>query len=133
MEALPVAPSIHVLDHHTYVHNAKRWVALAAVQTEYGTQLKFYKWKWNGERWRVDLARFLLADIDLCRLASDAIDLARKHGIKLRWPSLEQIAGVKVSIQRPPNCKKCGSGDQVRAYGTITVWQCKRCGDSWRA
>src|SRR5579864_2052573 len=104
MSALPVAPSIQVVEHRTYVHTARRWVALCVVRDEFGMGLKFYKWIWRDSQseWKVDLARFSLIDIDVCRLASDAVELSQQYGIPLRWPTLEQISRVGISVQRAP-------------------------------
>ena len=57
MAGLPVAPNVHVIDHRTYVRTRMRWVALCVVQTEYGKNLKLYKWIWREyeQRWKVDL------------------------------------------------------------------------------
>ncbi len=80
MGALPVSPNVSVITHRTYVRTAKRWVALCIVKSEFGVGLKFYKWisRDGGAQWKVDLARFSVGDIDLCQMASDAIEMAQE-------------------------------------------------------
>lgn len=133
MSALPVAPNIQVVEHRTYVHTARRWVALCIVKDEFGMGLKFYKWIWRDSQsqWKVDLARFSLIDIDVCRIASDAVELARQYGIPLRWPTLEQISKVEISVQRAPQCPSCGGQGEVEALETVTTWHCSKCDETW--
>jgi ribosomal protein L37AE/L43A len=133
MSTLPVDPNIHVVTHRDYVHNTKRWVALCVVRTEFGLGLKFYKWKWreSEQEWRVDLARFSVTDIDLCRVASDAIQWSKKYNIQLSWPSLEQIKEVDVSVQSAPFCPSCNNRDAVESVETIAHWHCSRCDEDW--
>jgi hypothetical protein len=108
MSALPVSPNIHVLEHRTYVHTSKRWVALCVVQNQFGVGLKFYKWVWrdSGSQWKVDLSRFLVTDIDLFKIASDAVELARQYNISLHWPTLAEIGNLGVSVQRVPIARR---------------------------
>lgn len=133
MGALPVAPNVEVVEHRTYVHTAKRWVALCVVHNEFGFGLKFYKWicRHYDDEWKVDLARFSVGDIDICRMASDAIELAGRYGIKLDWPTLDQIAGVDVSVQSTPECPSCHGRSQVVGLETVTTWHCTRCDETW--
>ncbi len=135
MSALPVAPTIHVIEHRTYVRTAKRWIALCVVQTEFGVGLKFYKWIWRDSdlRWKVDLARFSVVDVDLCRVASDAVELAQQYGLRLDWPTLEQVSKVGVSVQSTPACPNCGRPDRVEEVETTTTWHCRGCDESWNA
>ncbi len=133
MSTLPVDPNVHVVTHRDYVHNSKRWVALCVVKTEFGLGLKFYKWKWreSQQEWRVDLARFSVTDIDLCRAASDAIQWSKKYNIPLSWPSLEQIGEIGISVQTTPLCPSCKRSDSVEELETMSHWQCTRCDEAW--
>ena len=133
MSTLPVAPTVHVVTYRDYVHNTKRWVALCVVKTEFGFRLKFDKWKWreSEQAWRVDLARFSVGDIDLCRVASDAIQWSKKYNIPLSWSSLEQIGQIGVSVQSTPQCPSCKSSDSVEELETMSHWQCTRCDEAW--
>jgi hypothetical protein len=133
MGALPVSPNIHVVEHRTYLHTPKRWVALCVVQNEFGVGLKFYKWVWrdSSSQWKVDLARFSVTDIDLFKIASDAVELAKQYNISLHWPTLEEIGNVGVSVERVPECPSCGSRGRVEELETVTTWHCSECDQSW--
>ena len=133
MAGLPVAPNVQVIDHRTYVRSRKRWIALCVVQTEHGTTLKFYKWRWDEykQQWKVDLARFSVKDVDVCQIAADAVEMARQYGISLSWPTLKQTAKVDVTIQTTPKCARCASPAAVEQVITRTTWRCGDCGEIW--
>ena len=89
MSPLPVSASLKVLAYKTYVQTAHRWIALFVVSNGLKNTLRFYKWRRedNASPWKVDLARFSVADLDLGLLASDAIELAQAYKVRLEWPS----------------------------------------------
>jgi ribosomal protein S27AE len=132
MATLPVAPGLDVLASKTYVRTTHRWVALCVISSEFGNRLKFYKWKWREDEqcWKVDLARFSVADIDLCRVAVDAIDLARQYNIALQWNTLHQMQDIGVTVQTSPPCPECGE-TQTDTLQTVTRWYCGECGHCW--
>ena len=33
------------------------WIAIVACETRRGNDVRFYKWKWRDDNWKVDLAR----------------------------------------------------------------------------
>jgi ribosomal protein L37AE/L43A len=123
-----------VIDHRTYVATNHRCVALCVVRSErYGLVLRFYKWvmKTPEKGWKVDLARFQVGDIDLCALASDAIELASKHGIHLGWASLDRVRQIDVAVQTVPMCPCCEKSDRVTELQTDVIWECGRCGNAF--
>ena len=134
MSDLPISPKFKVLAEREYVQTAHRRVALFVVSNGSRNQLRFYKWRRadSESAWKVDLARFSIADIDLCRLVSDAIELARTFRIRLDWLSLEQLRGVGFSVQTLPACPRCHS-DQVAAAKTLTQWCCQQCEHEWES
>jgi hypothetical protein len=126
MSALPVAANLHVIEHRTYLHTAKRWIALCVVQDEYGIGIKFYKWAWRevDAQWKVDLARFSIIDVNLFQIAADAAEFARRYDIKLKWSTLEAISKLGVSVQTTPRCPHCDSDSGVESVQTNTTWHC---------
>lgn len=86
-EKLPLSDFYELLDARTYVRTAKRWVALCALKSKFGKELKLYEWNWRGEEkgWKVALANLNVASINLKRLAADAEALATQHNILLKW------------------------------------------------
>jgi hypothetical protein len=86
-EKLPLSEYYELLEARTYVRTPKRWVALCALKSKFGKELKLYEWNWKGEGkgWKVALANMSVAGINLKRLAADAEDLAARHEIPLKW------------------------------------------------
>ena len=72
-----------------------------------------------------------MTDIDLFRIASDAVELAKQYSISLHWPTLEEIGNVGVSVQRTPECPSCGPSGRVEELETVTTWHCSECDQSW--
>ncbi|MBI4467121.1 MAG: hypothetical protein HY656_06830 [Acidobacteria bacterium] len=87
LEKLPLSEYYELLDSRTYARTAKRWVALCALKSKFGKELKLYEWNWRGEEkgWKVALANLNVASINLRRVATDAEQLAARHDIPLRW------------------------------------------------
>jgi len=134
MDDLPISPRFEVLAEREYVRTAHKRVVLLAVAYGSRRELRFYKLRRDDSesRWKVDLARFSIGDIDFCRLVSDAIELARIFRIPLDWLSLEQLRGVGFSMQTLPECPECHS-DQVAAAKTPTKWCCQQCEHEWES
>ncbi|MFQ5664521.1 MAG: hypothetical protein ACE5HL_11905 [Terriglobia bacterium] len=86
-EKLPLSEYYELLDSRTYVRTHKRWVALCALKSRFGKELKLYEWNWKGEEkgWKVALANMNVAGLNLKQVAADAEELAAKHDIPLRW------------------------------------------------
>ncbi len=84
---LPVSDFYTLLGARTYVRSNRRIVALCALGTKYGKELKLYEWNYKGgeKGWKVALANINVAGINLKQLATDAEALAAEHGIPLKW------------------------------------------------
>ncbi len=76
-----------MLEARTYVRTPKRWVALCALKSKFGKELKLYEWNWRGEGkgWKVGLANMNVNQLNLKQLAADAETLAVKYEIPLQW------------------------------------------------
>ena len=86
-EKLPLSDYYELLDARTYLRTPKRWVALCALKSKFGKELKLYEWNWRGEEkgWKVALANLNVTSLNLKRIAADAEELAAKHDIPLKW------------------------------------------------
>lgn len=86
-ERPPLSDYYELLDSRTYLRTQKRWVALCALRSKFGKELKLYEWNWRGEEkgWKVALANLNVASLNLKRVAADAEELAAQHQIALRW------------------------------------------------
>jgi hypothetical protein len=86
-EKLPISDFFELLDQRVYVRTNRRIVALCVVKSKFRTELKLYEWVWKGEGkgWRVGLANINVEGINLKKIAADAEELAKAHGIALRW------------------------------------------------
>jgi len=134
MTVIPVNPKLTVLAHKTYVHTHGRWVVLAVVKNGRGINLKLYKWRKSREgddRWKVDLSRFTVVDIDLCQIAADAIDFAREYGLPLRWKSLDKLKEIEISTPNSPDCPTCRTNNCVSQASVVKTWRCNHCEDQW--
>ena len=83
----PVSPTLKVLAYTDYVKTNHRWVALCVVTDGSKSSIRFYKWRWDKSqaKWKVDLARFSVSDVDLVRVAADAIRYSNAFKIRLDW------------------------------------------------
>lgn len=86
-EKLPVSDYYELLDARTYRRTPKRWVALCALKSKFGKEIKLYEWNWRGEEkgWKVAFANINVGSLNLKRIAADAEELAAKHDIPLKW------------------------------------------------
>ncbi len=86
-EKLPLSEYYELLEARTYVRTPKRWVALCALKSKFGKELKLYEWNWRGEGkgWKVGLANMNVNQLNLKQLAADAETLAVKYEIPLKW------------------------------------------------
>lgn len=89
----PVSESYKVLEGHDIYRSSKLIVALVAVESEFGRDLRLYRWqkrldkKANAEAWKVDLARMSVRDWNWEELAQKIKELKAKYGIKERGGS----------------------------------------------
>ena len=84
---LPISDFYTLVGSRTYVRTSRRIVALCAVQSKFGKELKLYEWNYKGEAkgWKVALANINIVGINLKQVAADAEALAAEHGIPLKW------------------------------------------------
>lgn len=77
----PVSPTFKVLDGHDIYRSNSLIVALVAVESQYGRDLRLYRWARRNDQWKVDLCRMGVGRWNWDEIAARAKDLVKKHGI----------------------------------------------------
>lgn len=80
----PVSESFKVLEGYDIYRSAKLIVALVVVESEFGKDLRMYRWQKRNEAWKVDLCRMSVAGWKWDEIAAKAMELIEKHGVKKR-------------------------------------------------
>jgi hypothetical protein len=78
----PVSQSFKVLEGFDIYRSSKLIVALVVVDSDFGKDLRMYRWQKRGEAWKVDLCRMSVSNWDWDLLSSKAKELIEKHGLK---------------------------------------------------
>jgi len=86
-QGLPIGTFYKLLDKRIYVHTQKKIIALCALRSQHGKELKLYEWEWRGEEkgWKVALANFRIGNVNLEQVAKDARLFAVEYDIDLEW------------------------------------------------
>jgi hypothetical protein len=80
----PVSQSFKVLGGYDIYRSAKLIVALVAVDSEFGKDLRMYRWQKRGEAWKVDLCRMSVASWEWDEVSQKAKELIEKYGLGKR-------------------------------------------------
>jgi hypothetical protein len=80
----PVSESFQVLEGYDIYRSEKLIVALVVVQSDYGRDLRLYRWQKRNEAWKVDLCRMSVALWNWEVLAQKARELIEKYEIGRR-------------------------------------------------
>src|SRR5579864_3984653 len=75
----PVSESFKVLEGYDIYRSDKLIVALVVVESEFGHDLRLYRWQKRNDAWKVDLCRMSVASWKWDILASKAKELMEKH------------------------------------------------------
>ena len=78
----PVSESFKVLEGYDIYRSAKLIVALVVVESEFGKDLRMYRWQKRNDAWKVDLCRMSVAGWKWDEIASKAKELIEKHGVR---------------------------------------------------
>lgn len=86
-ESYPVSDNFKVLGGYDIYRSAKLIVAIVAVESSFGKDVRLYRWqmretKASGPGWKVDLARMSVARWDWSAIAKNVMELKQRHGIK---------------------------------------------------
>jgi hypothetical protein len=77
--AYPVSESFKVLEGYDIYRSEKLIVALVVVDSDFGRDLRLYRWQKRNEAWKVDLCRMSVAGWDWETLALKAKELIEKY------------------------------------------------------
>ena len=78
----PVSESFKVLEGYDIYRSSKLIVALVVVESEFGKDLRMYRWQKRNEAWKVDLCRMSVAGWKWDEIAAKAKELIEKHGVR---------------------------------------------------
>ena len=73
-----------MLEGHDIYRSEKLIVALVVVQSDFGRDLRLYRWQKRNESWKVDLCRMIVALWNWDTLALKAKELIEKYEIGKR-------------------------------------------------
>ena len=77
----PVSESFKVLEGFDIYRSNKLIVALVVVDSDFGRDLRMYRWQKRQDAWKVDLCRMSVATWQWDQLASKAKELIEKYEI----------------------------------------------------
>jgi len=77
----PVSESYKVLEGYDIYRGDKLIVALVVVESEFGRDIRLYRWQKRNDAWKVDLCRMSVASWQWDDLASKAKEMMERHEI----------------------------------------------------
>ena len=80
----PVSESFQVLEGYDIYRSEKLIVALVVVQSDFGRDLRMYRWQKRNDAWKVDLCRMSVALWNWDTLAQKAKELTERYEIGRR-------------------------------------------------
>lgn len=77
----PVSPTYKVLDGHDIYRSNNLIVALVVVESQFGRDLRLYRWMKRKDQWKVDLCRMGVGRWKWDEISAKAKELIAKYGI----------------------------------------------------
>jgi hypothetical protein len=78
----PVSQTFTVLDGYDIYRSSNLIVALVVVQSQFGKDLRLYRWLKRNDQWKVDLCRMGVGRWKWDEIAARAKDFIEKYGLK---------------------------------------------------
>lgn len=78
----PVSATFKVLDGHDVYRSNNLIVALVVVESQYGRDLRLYRWMKRQEQWKVDLCRMSVKRWKWAELAAKALEFIEKYNLR---------------------------------------------------
>ncbi len=78
----PVSDQYKVLEGYDIYRGSKLIIALVAVESQFGRDLRLYRWQLRGEAWKVDLCRMSVKGWEWQKIAAKASEMRTKHNVK---------------------------------------------------
>jgi hypothetical protein len=77
----PVSESYKILEGYDIYRSSNLIVALVAVESQFGKDLRLYRWQKRKDQWKVDLCRMSVASWNWDVISSKAKELTEKYGL----------------------------------------------------
>ena len=78
----PVSESFKVLEGFDILRTEKLIVAIVAVKTDRGNDVRLYRWQKRGEDWKVDLCRMSIGKWNFTDIYNIVLEFKQKYQIK---------------------------------------------------
>jgi hypothetical protein len=78
----PVSPTYKVLDGHDIYRSNNLLVALVVVESQFGRDLRLYRWMKRKDQWKVDLCRMGVKRWKWDEVAAKAKEFIEKYNLK---------------------------------------------------
>lgn len=78
----PVSQTYKVLDGHDIYRSSNLIVALVVVQSQFGRDLRLYRWMKRKDQWKVDLCRMGVGKWKWDEIAAKAKEFVEKYNLK---------------------------------------------------
>ncbi len=88
----PVSERYKVLEGYDIYRGSKLIIALVAVESQFGKDLRLYRWQRRGDAWKVDLARMSVRSWDWAKISAKVSEMRTKYGIKAQGRSENEPA-----------------------------------------
>ena len=85
----PVSQTYTVLDGHDIYRSSNLIVALVVVQSQFGKDLRLYRWMKRNDQWKVDLCRMSVKRWKWAEVAAKAQEFISKYNIGQSGPAEE--------------------------------------------
>lgn len=89
MNEYPVSQTFKVLDGYDLYRSENLIVALVVVESQYGKDLRLYRWLKRNDQWKVDLCRMSVKRWKWAEVATKAQEFISKYGIGSSNPADE--------------------------------------------
>jgi hypothetical protein len=89
MNEYPVSQTFKVLDGYDLYRSENLIVALVVVESQYGKDLRLYRWLKRNDQWKVDLCRMSVKRWKWAEVATKAQEFISKYGIGSSSPADE--------------------------------------------
>jgi len=78
----PVSQTYKILDGHDIYRSSNIIVALVVVESQFGRDLRLYRWIMRKDQWKVDLCRMGVGRWKWDEIAKKANEFIEKYGLK---------------------------------------------------
>ena len=89
----PVSQTYRVLDGHDIYRSNNLIVALVVVESQFGRDLRLYRWMKRNDQWKVDLCRMGVGRWKWDEVAAKAEQFIEKYGIKAGGAASQESEG----------------------------------------